>query len=387
MIGSNVQSVSTTVVQLYVAKTVGRQSTWNYLLTGVACLAKDSNRRSYFIQVFDMDQSQLAWEQEVYREFQFKMSKPEVAIFEADNSMAALMFADVNEAFHFQNAVQLRLSKLQQKAKTVVNVPTNLAPPASKMHNVNLTAKSPKMNKIGAGGKSKKKSKAKLTLDDIGKPTNFVHIQGSKLEKGGEMQMVNNLSEIEPGMRQIFQMAGLPQSMMQDPQKRKELENFAKENAKTLRRMSRKPPMNSQKPKTSQPMMARLDEGPVFSGPPPPPPPPPPPAPPAPPPALSGPPPPPQPGLKPSIPTKPKPQPVPDARGGLLDAIGKFQKGQLKPVEVNDANTPSAKRKSSHNDGSLTDVLTEAIRRHESNMNYSDSEDEDEEDDEVWSDW
>ena len=104
-----------------------------------------------------MDQNQLAWEQEVYREFQFKKGKPDVFIFEADDAMAALLFADVNEAKHFQKAVQLRLSKLRgQKPKTVVNaVPTNLAPPASLMHNVNLTgksgggqaAKSPKMNR------------------------------------------------------------------------------------------------------------------------------------------------------------------------------------------------------------------------------------------------
>ena len=383
------------MVQLYVAETVGRQSSWNYILTGVACLAKDSNRRSYFIQVFDMDQNQLAWEQEVYREFQFKKGKPDVFIFEADDAMAALLFADVNEAKHFQKAVQLRLSKLRQKPKTVVNVPTNLAPPASLMHNVNLTgksgggqaAKSPKMNRSpAAGGKSKKKTKGKLTLDDIGAPTNFMHIQGSKLEAGGEMQMVNNLTEIEPGMRQIFQMAGLPQSMIHDPQKRSEITAFVKQNEKTLRKMSRKPPMNqhnSQKPKPRKPMMSKLDElppppppPPVLSGPPPPPPPP---APPAPPPPT------PQVGLKPGVPMKAKPQPVPDSRRGLLDGIEQFKKGQLKPVDETEAKRSSA----SHDDGSLTSALEKAIKMHESAMNYSssDSEDEDEEDDEdVWSD-
>ena len=41
----------------------------------------------------------------------------------------------------------------------------------------------------------KKGGKPKLTLDDIGAPTNFVHIMGSRLD-GGEMQVVNNLEEI-----------------------------------------------------------------------------------------------------------------------------------------------------------------------------------------------
>ena len=109
MIGSNVQSVSTTVVQLYVAERGGGRQ-WKYVLTGVAILAKDSNRRSYFIQVFDMDQRRLSWEQEIYREFQFKMPKSDVAIFEGDNAVCSLLFADATEAKHFQSAVQLRLS-------------------------------------------------------------------------------------------------------------------------------------------------------------------------------------------------------------------------------------------------------------------------------------
>ena len=43
---------------------------------------------------------------------------------------------------------------------------------------------------------------------------------------------------IEPGMWQVFQMAGLPQSMLQDFQKLPEIEAFVKQNEKTLRRLS-----------------------------------------------------------------------------------------------------------------------------------------------------
>ena len=43
---------------------------------------------------------------------------------------------------------------------------------------------------------------------------------------------------IEPGMREVFQMAGLPQSMLQDSQKLPEIEAFVKQNEKTLRRLS-----------------------------------------------------------------------------------------------------------------------------------------------------
>ena len=119
MIGAKIQSVATTVVQLYQVQP--RKQHWDYLLTGVACLAKDFNRRSYFIQIFDMDKQKLAWEQEIYNEFKFKMPKLNVAVFEADTVMAALLFADSREASDFDKAIQLRLSKLQ---RTVVTQPS-----------------------------------------------------------------------------------------------------------------------------------------------------------------------------------------------------------------------------------------------------------------------
>ena len=111
--------MSTTVVQLFLCKPRASTANWDYVVTGVACLAKDSNRRSYFIQVFDMDQSKLAFEQEVYREFDFKMSKKDVGIFETDSTVAALMFADVREATDFKRAIDLRLSKLQKRVSAV----------------------------------------------------------------------------------------------------------------------------------------------------------------------------------------------------------------------------------------------------------------------------
>ena len=260
---------------------------------------------------------------------------------------------------------------------------------------------------------------------------------------------------IEPGMQEVFQMAGLPQTMLQDPQNRSEIGAFIKQNEKTLRRLSRMSMQPKyQKRKSKMTMMTKLDEAstpitlsdlpppppsppPISKGPPPPipqvglkpkldeastpltlPGPPPPPAPPAPPISrgqpppipqvglkpkldeastpltLSGPPPPPAPppppisrcppppipqvGLKPSIPRKTKSEPVPDSKSDLLQSIQAFQKGKLKPVEVEEEAKPSA----SGHDGSLTSVLQNALDGISCVMNYSDSE----EDDDDWSD-
>ena len=48
------------------------------------------------LKVFNMDQSKLQWEEEVYREFLFKKDQNDSQIFtfEGENTMALLYFAD-----------------------------------------------------------------------------------------------------------------------------------------------------------------------------------------------------------------------------------------------------------------------------------------------------
>ena len=66
---------------------------------------------------------------------------------------------------------------------------------------------------------------------------------------------------IEPGMQEVFQMAGLPQTMLQDPQNRSEIGAFIKQNEKTLRRLSRMSMQPKyQKRKSKMTMMTKLDE-------------------------------------------------------------------------------------------------------------------------------
>ena len=109
------QSLATAVVQFYQAD---RTSQWQKVLTGVACLTKDSRRRSYFIQVFDLDAACMAWEQEIYNEFRInRATSDDVLIFEADTCMAALYFAKVLEAESFVEGIQNRLARLN-KPKT-----------------------------------------------------------------------------------------------------------------------------------------------------------------------------------------------------------------------------------------------------------------------------
>merc|ERR1712129_199746 len=115
LLGEKLISKSTAVVQLYTSQ--GGQ--WQHIVTGVACLSKDSNRRSFYIQVINMDQSRMQWEQEIYAEIQFKQadSDSKIFTFEAENSMVLLSFADQKEANEFNNAIEERKKQILLKSE------------------------------------------------------------------------------------------------------------------------------------------------------------------------------------------------------------------------------------------------------------------------------
>ena len=66
------------------------------------------------LKVFNMDQSKLQWEEEVYHELKFKrdLKDPQIFTFEGENSMALLYFADRSEGNEFQEAISRRLQQL-----------------------------------------------------------------------------------------------------------------------------------------------------------------------------------------------------------------------------------------------------------------------------------
>ena len=56
-----------------------------------------------------MDIPQRIWEQELYEEIDYKCPKHDVHVFEADQSMEALYFAEITEAQDFFQQVLLRI--------------------------------------------------------------------------------------------------------------------------------------------------------------------------------------------------------------------------------------------------------------------------------------
>jgi hypothetical protein len=273
LLGDRVQSLSTAVIQFFVSSPPlsASRTGWDYVVTGVVCLSKDSLRRSYFIQIFDLDHKQQIWEQELYHEMLFNRNTPQVYSFEAEAGMAALSFADEREAVSFNTEVQARLERFRQpqvqirhskrQAAATPGLALDQGPGANPtiVHEINLDnarknrtrppTKPVDLGKLSGGPlawgtwgrKNSSNLVPKVSKADIGAPTNFVHLKGVQSSTDG-FQMVDNTREIDPGLRKLFEMAGISESILQDPTKRDEVGTFITQNAGKLRRLSKRPP-------------------------------------------------------------------------------------------------------------------------------------------------
>ena len=116
LLGRKVISKSTAVVQFYTYSNMENEK-WQHVITGVTCFSRDANRKSYYIQVYNMDKNCLEWEQEVYNQFLFTRDEinPQMFTFEAEKVMVLFYFADKNETDDFNAAIEKRLEDLRSR--------------------------------------------------------------------------------------------------------------------------------------------------------------------------------------------------------------------------------------------------------------------------------
>lgn len=79
--------MSTTVVELYTTAGPSNDE-WLYKETGVLCLVKDSNKRSYFFRLYCPERRKLLWEHEIYNDIQYLATTSFLHTFEAEVSIA-----------------------------------------------------------------------------------------------------------------------------------------------------------------------------------------------------------------------------------------------------------------------------------------------------------
>ncbi|XP_052779380.1 actin nucleation-promoting factor WASL-like [Mya arenaria] len=223
-LGRGCVSLSTAVVQLYLANDNSRQR-WNKRCCGVVCFIKDNPKRSYFIRLFDPKSKMMIWEQELYNQFKYKAPRDYFHTFEAHDCQAGLNFASENEAAHFKKVVEGKLlerhNKRMERKKQQgsapggtagANHPTGTisvgtgAPPAQA--NVSLGAQKATNTAKDSGKKKKDKGKKKLTKEDISTPTDFRHVS----HVGWDPNTGLDMQKLDPEMKSLFEQIGLEQS-------------------------------------------------------------------------------------------------------------------------------------------------------------------------------
>lgn len=363
-LGKQCTTLSTTVVQLYLTEDPSHYM-WVKKFCGVICFVRDCDRRSYFFKLFDMDRCSWIWEQELYNPFAYKPACTYFHVFEADNCMAGLNFANNEEALYFKSAVQKKIQQRDERKRE-----RRRAQQAVQPSNVGIVAsrgKSESTPSLVNGRERKKereKRKKKLTKEDISNPTNFTHVQhvGWHPEKGF------NVESVDEELKAFFNKAGVSDNDLNDCDTRNFIYAFINshggvERAKQEIVQKGSPPPVPVRDAPQTPRPPRLPTSRSAAPPPPPPsvppaaqppsvpkhsiappPPPPPPAPSSAPPPPPPPPPPPGPGYIPSSPkTAPidtmkssNPPPAHDGRAALFDQIRKGK--ELNHVEVGSAN-------------------------------------------------
>eukprot|EP00090_Calanus_glacialis_P008398 TRINITY_DN16726_c0_g1_i1.p1 TRINITY_DN16726_c0_g1~~TRINITY_DN16726_c0_g1_i1.p1 ORF type:complete len:512 (-),score=159.48 TRINITY_DN16726_c0_g1_i1:55-1590(-) len=215
------QALAIAVVKLYLSDPIENHKVWVERVAGAACFTKDYGRKSYYIQIFDMQYHQQVWEQEIYLEMAYRAPQTWFHNFEAENSMAGLSFADEREGQNFLAVIQGKID--QRRAKKLPSVPqisqghiqssqALVTPRLQKVSTpvVEVQTSSPKMSK------TKKKDSRKLSKLEISGPdtSSFVHVTGVKSDGIGGMRMVDNSHLIDPVLKKYLTIAGIDASSL-----------------------------------------------------------------------------------------------------------------------------------------------------------------------------
>uniref|UniRef100_UPI00358E0F61 actin nucleation-promoting factor WASL-like n=1 Tax=Myxine glutinosa TaxID=7769 RepID=UPI00358E0F61 len=231
LLGRKCATLASAVVQLY---TSGPSSSrqWNKTHCGVACFVKDNPQRSYYIRIYNVKEAAKIWEQEMYNQFCYITPRPYFHTFEANDYQAGLSFADEQEAAAFfaivHEKMQLRHQRKQERKQAQkqqsVRAPGGAPPlppsgsrPLPVVPTVNITppTDTPKKEKNSINKlmkRSKKKSKKKLTKEEIGTPSNFQHVD----HVGFDPNTGFDTNTMDPHLKSLFDIVGISETQLQD---------------------------------------------------------------------------------------------------------------------------------------------------------------------------
>ncbi|XP_072217022.1 actin nucleation-promoting factor WAS-like isoform X1 [Excalfactoria chinensis] len=240
LLGRKCVTLATAVVQLVLAEPGGGTGgSWAKRGCGVACLVRDSGRRSYFIRLYGLTGGCVLWEQELQAQMGYGAARPFFHTFSCQEGQAGLNFADEAEAAIFEERVQERLRRRQQRAETRQLPPPpppgderrgslprpppapmdSSAPslPAVPIANPDITASryrglpSPTAGGPTAGSE-RKKGRKKISKADIGAPSGFKHVG----HIGWDPTNGFDMAALDPDLRALFARAGISEAQLAD---------------------------------------------------------------------------------------------------------------------------------------------------------------------------
>ncbi|CAG0882204.1 unnamed protein product [Darwinula stevensoni] len=227
-IGNRCKTLSTAVVQLFLSKESDDHKQWHKFRCGIITFVKDNGRRAYFLRLFDPVNYNMAWEQELYQQFSYKMMNNHFHMFEAHDCMAGLNFANQEEAYEFgvciREHVQKRSQRKQQKRQMMNKGPPK--PVVAQNGGLN-SGPSPSMPSNGNKGNKKSRKKSKtgkrvITKDDIGLPSNFQHVS----HVGWDPNRGFDLDNVDPQLKEFFYKAGVSETHLKDQETRRFIYDF-----------------------------------------------------------------------------------------------------------------------------------------------------------------
>uniref|UniRef100_A0A803JEA1 WASP actin nucleation promoting factor n=2 Tax=Xenopus tropicalis TaxID=8364 RepID=A0A803JEA1_XENTR len=251
LLGRKCTTLATTVVQLLVVQGGDR---WAKQFLGVLCLVKDNPRRSYYFQLFDLQEEKAVWEQELYEQLRYLPARPYFHTFCSD-CQTGLNFADEAEAADFQVVVEEKLKKKQHRQDRRQNLPPPppvsdgrchlsalllshvssgpsspqpLAPsqslnmPAVSIPNPDITSARYRALSAPADKGKNKKGKKKFSKADIGAPSGFKHVS----HVGWDPNSGFDVNQLDPDIRNLFSRAGISDAQLKDAETSKLIYDF-----------------------------------------------------------------------------------------------------------------------------------------------------------------
>eukprot|EP00116_Pleurobrachia_bachei_P003889 sb/3464151/ len=197
-----------TVAQLFQAAPNPR--VWTKKNTGVACVVKDHNQRSYFIHVVNIDTHTVVHSEEFYLEMDYRTPYPYFHTFPGEKCMVGLNFCHDGEAQLFLDAVNGIINR-NKKRKEKIDA-QNRPPPAAVMppptNNIPVPEPVTPLSKKDKKKKDKKKDKKKkgISKADISGPSNFKHLSHLGWD---ETKNKFDDSQAHPLFKQLLNAAGV----------------------------------------------------------------------------------------------------------------------------------------------------------------------------------